>query len=208
VSTSFTYDTLKSEVRAAVEDPSIDLDTLIRLGEDMCVVDLSLDIWVESLAMTLPLDSQEADLPEDMLKVFAVFYTRDANRVFLEPRSYEYIIDYWPSTTEKDVPYYWSHYGATKIYFAPTAANDYAATARGLKRPVSLVIDTAGTWLSQNAGRLLYLATIINVEQFSVSDERIEMWKKEYADELQRKRIEFRHMITPEYMLPQMRGEQ
>lgn len=211
MSSSFTYATLQDLVTQTLEDAGEEFlesyDALLKTAEEVCVSDLSLDIWRVADAMTLTQGSQLASLPSGFLRLFSLHYTASNSRIFLEKRTYEYLIDYWPSTANTGTPLYWAPYTLTtttpQVYIAPTPSATRSATGWGLKRPASLVTDTSGTWLSLNAGRLLYLATLVAGEQHNVSDERIAMWKTEYAEELARKRIEFQGMISPEFALPE-----
>jgi hypothetical protein len=208
VSTSFDYAGLRTLAEGALADSSVEFeaifDTLLNLGEDMCVVDLALDIWKgNSGDITITANNQAVPMPAGFLKILTLFLVVDNDRVMLPPRTHEYLLAYWPSVTEEAQPRYFSPYSTTQFYVAPTPDADYPAIAYGIKRPDSLAANHGGTWLSQNAGRLLYLATLVNIEQFDIADERVEMWKKEYAEELGRKRVELRHLITPEFMLPE-----
>lgn len=210
---SWTYDTLKTAIEGTVTDSSTafdaSLDTLIQLAEEMCVSDLELDIWKNVGEVTLSSGAGTAPLPLLVLRLYWIYYVSNNTRVFLLPRSLDYCIDYWTSTTGTGTPLYWANYphsAATqqRIYVAPTPSTSLSCVALGLKRPTSLVVDTNGTWLSYNAAHLLYLATLVKSEQFNESDERIAMWKTEYAEELARKRLEFASLITPDFALGQM----
>lgn len=206
MASSYTLAALKTSIKDFVEDQGTDfsgsLDDLIKLAEDKVLLDLDIDIFDATDSVTLTDATQTATIPTGFVKIRSMFYTSGTTRTFMEQRTYEYLIDYWPSTSTKGTPLYWSPYTTTTIYVAPTPSSTLTATARGIKRPNSVVTDTSGSWLSLNCGSLLLKACLVVSEQFNVSDERIGGWKTEYAEDLALRRIEFRHLLHKDYDLP------
>ena len=206
MSSSYTLAALKTSLKDFVEDQGTDfsgsLDDLIKLAEDKCIVDLDLDIFDTTGSVTLTQLSQTATIPTDFLKIRSMFYTSGTTRTFLEPRTYEYCVDYWADTATGGTPLYWAPYTTTTVYIAPPPSATVTATARGIKRPNSVVTDTSGSWLSLYCGSLLHKACLVVTEQFNIVDERIPMWKTEYAEDLAARRIEFRHLLHKDYDLP------
>lgn len=210
MSTSFTLATLKSWIQEMVEDAGTDLsgnlNDIIKRAEDQVVVDLDLEIFRANDTVSLSSGSQTANLPSGFLELKSMFYTASSSRTYLERRSYEYCIDYWPSTSSTSAPLYWaqiSHATTAQIFVAPTPDAIYTCTGRGIKRPTSLVTDTSGTWLSQNCGTLLANACLVATQLFQVADERIPIWRDEYGAELQRKLFELRHLRAMDFELGQ-----
>ena len=206
MASSFTLAQLKTEIKNFVEDQGTDFDSsienLIKLAEDKVLTDLDLDIFDDTGSITLTKDTQTATMPTSFLKLRSLFFTSGGNRSFMEQRTYEYLIDYWPSTTSTGTPLYFAPLTTTTIQVAPTPSANLTATARGIKRPNSVVTDTSGSWLSLNCGSLLLKACLVVSEQFNISDERIPGWKQEYAEDLAARRIEFRHLLHKDYDLP------
>lgn len=206
MSSSYTLAQLKTSIKDFVEDQGTDFDgsinDLIKLAEDKVLIDLDIDIFDETDSVTLTDAVQTATIPTGFLKIRSMFNTSGTTRTFLEQRTFEYLVDYWPSTTVKGTPLYWAPYTTTTIYIAPTPSATTTATARGIKRPTSIITDTAGSWLSLNCGSLLLKACLVVSEQFNIADERIGGWKAEYAEDLEARRIEFRHLLHKDYDLP------
>lgn len=207
MSSAFTLTSLKNAIEKMVEDSGTgftgNLNDLIMLAEDKCLIDLDLDIFDNTESVVITSGLQLAAYPAGFIKIRSLFYLSVSNSVFLEQRTHEYLIDYWPSTIDQSLPIYWSPYTETHIYLAPTPNAAMVATARGIKRPDSLTVDTGGTWISQNAGSLLFKACLVVAEQFNIADERIPMWKTEYAEDLALRRHEFLHLIRHEFSLSQ-----
>ena len=206
MATSYTLAALKTSIKDFLEDQGTDfsgsLDDLIKLAEDKCITDLDLDIFDATGSVTLSTSTQTATIPTDFIKIRSMFYTSGTTRTFMEPRTYEYLVDYWPNTATTGTSLYWAPYTTTTVYVAPPPSSTLTATARGIKRPNSVVTDTTGSWLSLYCGSLLQKACLVVAEQFNIVDERIPMWKAEYAEDLAARRIEFRHLLHKDYDLP------
>lgn len=206
MATSYTLATLKTSIKDFCEDQGTEfsdsLDSLIKIAEDKCLIDLDLDIFDATGSVALSTSSQTATIPTDFIKIRSMFYTSGTTRTFMEQRTYEYLIDYWPNTATTGTPLYWAPYTTTTVYIAPPPSSALTATARGIKRPASVVTDITGSWLSLYCGSLLLKACLVVAEQFNIVDERILMWKTDYAEDLAARRIEFRHILHKDYDLP------
>ena len=206
MASSYTLAALKTSIKDFCEDQGTEfsdsLDSLIKLAEDKVLTDLDLDIFDATDSVTLTISTATATIPTGFVKIRSMFYTSGTTRTFMEPRTYEYCIDYWPATSTDGTPLYWAPYTTTTIYIVPTPSATLTATARGIKRPTSVVTDTAGSWLSLNCGSLLLKACLVVAEQFNIADDRVTGWKIDYAEDLAARRIEFRHLLHHDYDLP------
>lgn len=213
MATSYTLDTLKSDLEAFLGNYDSDFETtnlpqLIKVAEDKCLLDLNVTLFDVTGNVAIEQSTATATLPPDWIRLLTLEITVSGARQQLEQRTYDYCRDYWPSTTAEDVPLYWAPYTDTAIYLAPTPNAAYTAAGRGVMRPGSLVDNEEGTWLSKYCGSLLLHACLVVTEQFEIADERIEMWKKEYAEDLDARRLELRHLIRHDYDLPPMPAPQ
>lgn len=204
---SYTLATLKSAIQDEIEDQGEEfedhLESIISQAEDACIVDLDLTIFNDTGTVSTVQGTQTASMPTGFLRVKSLFYTAASTRTFLEERSYEYCIDYAPSTATQSAPLFFAHLNTTQLFFAPVPDAIYACTAFGVKRPTSLISENSGTWLSQKAGDLLFKQCLIQAEIFAKADERVPVRREEYAGELVRKHFEFKHLRNPEYELGQ-----
>jgi hypothetical protein len=203
MATSFTLALFETALKDAVEDQGTEfdgkVDELIRRGEDRVLMDLDLEIFDEDGTLTFSNGSRLATLPTDMIKARSVYFTSSGSVVFMEERSREYILDYWPGSGT-GTPKYFAHYSATQLFVGPTpGANPASGTVRGIKRPASLVDTANGTWLSKNVGLLLLHATIIEALKHNVSDDRVQMFEAEYRGFLMSAQKELRHLRRKEF---------
>ena len=207
MASNFSYSTLETALKDAVEDQGTDFDgkinELIQRAEDRLLMDLNFEIFDVWSSITFVNGTRTATLPTGFLDVRKLYYTASSSVVWLEERTQDYLLDYWPSTSNTTTtPKFWAPYSETAILIAGTpGATPTTGTANGTKRPDSLVTDTSGTWLSENVGSLLLHACIIEAEKHNLSDERLTMLKAEYGDLLQKAQRQFAHLLRQGFML-------
>ena len=206
MSVAFTLATLKTLIQNHVEDDGTDftdnLDKLIQIGEDWCLKVLQLEIFKATANITVTQGQRTITKPTGYLSADSL-YLRTATVSFLEPRTFEYCLDYAPASASEGTPKYFAEYSTTEIYIVPTpnaAAAAAGLASRHLKRPSSLVTDTSGTWLSNNVGDLLFNACMAAVDKFNVSDERVNtVWVPERDRLLVLAREDFKDLISRDY---------
>jgi hypothetical protein len=100
----------------------------------------------------------------------------------LVKRSFDFIQMYLGATAGK--PYYYADHGQTEWLIAPAA--DASATAikrRYVQRPPSIVV-AQNTWIGDNVGQLLFVAALMESEQWLKVDDRYADMKSKYYSEL------------------------
>ena len=190
MATSYTYTSLKAAIVSFTEDQGTEfasaLDTIIPLAEDKALKDLDLELFDDSASNTFTVSSPWLAKPSGMLAVRSMHYTTATGDFkILEPRTWEFCKDYWPKdSTTTSTPKYYAEYSESDWFIAGTPASGLVVTARYISRPLGLSAITATTWLSTNVGDLLFYACLACSEQFLKADNRIAMWKQDYADRL------------------------
>lgn len=190
MASSFSYSVLKTAIKNHVEDQGTNfdanVDTLIKLGEDRVVKDFDLEIFDTTGSITLTVDVATITKPGSGAAVIAprtLWYTNGSSkRVVLRQRTYEFIQDYWPTPSDTGEPKYFCELTESTWGVAPTPNATRTGTARYVSRPTSVVSQTAGTWISLNFGDLLLRACLMSAEAYLKADERVALWKAEYAD--------------------------
>jgi hypothetical protein len=144
--------------------------------------ELPLSIWQQRDDVVITQAQQTASKPDDAVAFHALVYTDPDSVVqFIEPRTWTFCQDYAPHTTQSAPKYYAEDYSETEIFIAPVPDLTVTATALYTKRPDSLVIITAGTWLSQKLGDLLLAACMSASEEYNISPELVTMWEEKYT---------------------------
>lgn len=102
------------------------------------------------------------------------------NQVYL--RKYEYVRAYWPDSTQTGLPLYYSDYGYNNILIAPTPNGTYPFEWAYLELPEPLSLAVQTNWFTNYAPDLLLVACLLQAMSFLKNDERIPMWKQQYAE--------------------------
>jgi hypothetical protein len=158
------------------------------LAETRLLKDLDLDLWDTVTAGTFANTGTATDrlvTRAASLLVVRSFHYIDANgnRQLLEPRSYEFCVDYWPKfTTTTSAPKYYCPYTETQWMVVGTPAGGLSYEIHGMVRPAGLSGSVATTWLSTNTPDALLWACMIEAEQYLIADERLPLWQRRYED--------------------------
>ena len=98
--------------------------------------------------------------------------------VFL--RKYEYLKEYWPDSTQTDVPLYYCDYDYEHWLVAPTPATDYTFEVLYYERVQPLDSSNQTNWFTQYAPQALLYGSLLQAMPFLRNDERIPMWQAQY----------------------------
>lgn len=198
---SLTYATLIEELQKFNADDDTEfedrLDTIIGLGETRALRDLDLDIFdvtVETIAFSN--GNPSVTKPSGWLATRALMHKSGSNLAQLLPRSYDFIVDYWPNSALTGTPLYFTEHTETTWLVAPTPSSDVSAgVCRYMKRPTGLSSGNTTTWLGTNVADLLLYACMVSSVEFLKNDERARTWAGEYATQLAKARKEFANLI-------------
>ena len=215
MATSFTLATLTTailDLATEVDGSAFDdkINEIIQRAEDRVLLDLNFEIFDAWDSITFVNGTRTATLPTGFLDLRKLYYTSSSSVNWLEERTQDYILDYWPSTTSvTTAPKFWAPYSSTQIIVGGTpGATPASGTANGTKRPNSLVTDTSGTWLSQNVGSLLLHSCMVESMKQLVADERLTAFTAEYQDLLTKAQGRFAHLMRQEFRLGGMPAKQ
>ena len=86
------------------------------------------------------------------------------NQYYLEQRDTTFMAEYYsdPGSSSVDIPKYYANWDENFWVVAPTPDKTYEITLGYNKEPVSIVTDTAGTFLSNKYADLLLYACLVN----------------------------------------------
>lgn len=198
---ALTYTTLTTELQKFLGDEDTAfvarIPTLIGLGEMRALRDLDLEIFdVTSSTIAFSTSNQLVTKPDNWVATRTLAYKSGSVVSMLLPRTYEYLLDYWPNATLTGTPLYFTELNATQWMVAPTPAADTAAgVARYVKRPAGLDASTTSTWLSANAADVLLYACLVSAVEWSKHAESIKVWGAEYGRALEDARKELKHAM-------------
>ncbi len=203
---SLTFDTLKTALKERIGDKSTSFDTnlaasIIPAGETRLLRDLNFTLWDTVDTFTISVSTATATVPTGALQLNWVYYTSGTTRLYLYPRSLQYIRDFGADTSVTGLPQYYAPVTETTIELAPIPGATYTATTQFIKRPTGLSSSTSTTWLSTNVPDCLLYACLIEAEVYGVGDERVAGLVEQYAALVLSAQKEFRTLVRPKMTL-------
>lgn len=220
MSVAYTLALLETAIKNNVEDQGADFDDniedIIQRGEERCVRDLNLEIWKVVAAIVVVAGARTVSKPTGYLEADSLSSTLSGSIVSLDQKTYDYCTDYAPIVATQADPKFFAELNETQFYIVPTPNAALAAaglSCRYLKKPNSIVTDTAGTWLSLHVGDLLLASCLIAADEFGMvlKAEGLGDRYEAYGALLASARIQFKHLMTREYApvaaQPEAKGE-
>jgi|TARA_A100001515_G_scaffold31918_1_gene24847 hypothetical protein len=114
---------------------------------------------------SLIIGNRYVTIPSD-LRLIRYVQLKDSagNQYYLEQRDTTFMAEYYsdPGSSSVDIPKYYANWDENFWVVAPTPDKTYEITLGYNKEPVSIVTDTAGTYLSNKYGDLLLYACLVN----------------------------------------------
>jgi len=102
------------------------------------------------------------------------------SKVYLKQRGLEYLQTYWPDSSLKDAPEFYSDYDYEHWLIAPTPDATYVATVGYYERPLPLDDQNQTNWTTQYAPQLLIYASLLEAQPFLKTPERIQEFQMMY----------------------------
>ena len=114
---------------------------------------------------SLIIGNRYVTIPSD-LRLIRYVQLKDSagNQYYLEQRDTTFMAEYYsdPGSSSVDIPKYYANWDETFWVVAPPPDKTYEITLGYNKEPVSIVTDTAGTYLSNKYAALLLYACLVN----------------------------------------------
>jgi hypothetical protein len=207
-----TYTQLSNNLQAWLEDDDTEFQgsiaEIIDLGQMRLWRDLDLSIF--SSEATTPTVGSQATVPKpvadtEVVSFQSLWFDFDpgagTQRYWLELRSTDYVRDYQqPGVT--GIPKYYCEVDQDNWELAPIPDAVYTINTRGTTRLEPLVELTQETnWLSLHMDDILFKACLAESEKFLKSDDRVEMWKTDYAESLPLAKRETYTLLQERYNL-------
>jgi hypothetical protein len=207
VSIQWTATELTAKLQQFLEDDDLEfqgsIPDIINLGELRVLRDLDIGLFTQTA--TSPTVQGQGTLPKPagytgdyVLGLRSLSYVVANKTRFLELKTPDFIEDY--VTDAEGLPRYYAEPDGTDWLIAPLPDAVYTVSARWDSRPTALAITTnESNWLSDNVGDLLFKACLAESEQFLKSDDRIAVWKTDYAELLPRVKRELYPLMNTRY---------
>ena len=171
------------------------LDDIIKNAEERIFEEVEFDNFRKTATLTLSAGTKTIATPSDYVLAFS-FAVIDSNSDYhyLDKKHPSFIQEYDvdpTDTTKRALPEYYAEKekgtSSSTLLLAPVPDANYTAELNYLFKPNSLVTDTTGTWLSNNARNLLLYGCLIEGYTFMKGDpDMFQVYDARYQQELAR----------------------
>jgi hypothetical protein len=167
---AYTLAELQTDIRGYTEvDSNVFTDAvlsrIIQNAENKIYREVDSDQDRHYATSSLIVGNRYVTIPSD-LRLIRYVQLKDSagNQYYLEQRDTTFMAEYYsdPGSSSVDIPKYYANWDENFWVVAPTPDKTYEITLGYNKEPVSIVTDTAGTYLSNKYGDLLLYACLVN----------------------------------------------
>jgi len=182
---STSYASLIADIIQTTNDHSeelrVALANLIGLAEERLRRDLDLKIFREEQAVGSTVSgTRTIARPGTIISTDSLWITVSGTKYILEPRSYDFCISNNPTILTTGQPAFWAQADEATYYLTPTPDAAYVITAFGLLNPSGLSPTTTTTWISDNYGDVLLIASCWQAELHLGNLDQAAVWEKDY----------------------------
>lgn len=179
-----TYDSLVDDVSTYLERTDeatlIKIPQFIMLAEQVIAADIKFLGNLVVVESTMVIGEPVIAKPARWRKTVSMNVTVAGERFPVLLRKYEYLREYWPQSTLKDVPKFYCDYDYTHWLVAPTPAAVYSYEALYYERVQPLDSSNQSNWFTEYAPQALLYGTLLQAMPFLKNDERMPMWQAQY----------------------------
>ena len=167
---AYTLAELQTDIRGYTEvDSNVFTDAvlsrIIQNAENKIYREVDSDQDRHYATSSLIVGNRYVTIPSD-LRLIRYVQLKDSagNQYYLEQRDTTFMAEYYsdPGSSSVDIPKYYANWDENFWVVAPTPDKTYEITIGYNKEPVSIVTDTAGTYLSNKYADLLLYACLVN----------------------------------------------
>lgn len=183
-----TYDSLTSTVLQYLErrDAAVvnSIPTFITLAEFEIAQEIKTLGQLQVVEATMLSGNPVLPKPARWRKTVSMSITVNGSKQPVYLRKYEYLKNYWPNTTQTDVPLYYADTDWDHWYLAPTPDDDYSFEVLYYERIAPLSSENQTNWITQNAPNAMLFGTLLQAMQFLKNDQRT-IFQQKYTEALQ-----------------------
>lgn len=182
-----TYDTLIANVKAEAEDDGVEfaefIPTAIDLAENKIIKTCDFPELESKYEGEMTKGYTSIAKPSDYTHTHYLALTKtDGTRTLLKRKTDDYILDYWPNSTEEGVPKYYADENETSFVVAPTPSANYAYSLKYTQAPEKLSTLNQTNYFTERCVEMLFYATMVEMSKFMKSWSQVEAWKVDFND--------------------------
>ena len=203
-----TYTSLKTDIQTWAENTGTDftnqLDTFIDNTQQKLSREIDPVGFNQNVQSSTAVGDRFITLPsaiEPMLLNYVNIIVND-DRKFLEIKPLEYIQEYWPDSSLKDEPRYFTNFDDNTLYVAPTPDAVYTIELgyQGRINPLSNTNTT--NWYTDNASDALLYGSLTEANLFTKNMEDYNIYKQKYVESVTAINNEARRRRRTDYKFP------
>lgn len=168
---AFTYDTLVAAIYSYLQTDengisSTDVDVIIRQAEQRIYYDVQIPVLKKNVTGNLTSGNRYLTVPSDYLSTYSIAVNNDGTYEYLLPKDVGFIREAYPATSTTGVPRYYALFDDNTFILGPPPDESYEVELHYFYEPPSIVDETSGTWLSENAENALLYGCLFEAYTF------------------------------------------
>ena len=179
-----TYDSLYENIQSYLERTDAatieKIPTFIMLAEQVIAADLKFLGNLTVNTSTMVQGEPVIDKPARWHKTVSMNITVGGKKQPVLLRKYEYLRNYWPDSTEQDVPLYYCDYDYTHWLVAPTPSEPFSFEVLYYERVQPLSSANQTNWFTEYAPQAMLYGSLLQAMPFLKNDERTQIWQAQY----------------------------
>lgn len=144
------------------------INTFILMTENKILRDVDLDVFKREVTANLTPNNRFLTTPTDILTHrYLMVEDDEGNKVFLDFRDTSFMKEFWPDSTQTDIPKYYAVFDDNTFYVAPTPDTNYTVQLGYIFKPEQLSETNQTTWTSTNAPEALLYGCLVQAYSFT-----------------------------------------
>lgn len=163
---AFTYATLVDTIYGYLQTDAngistADMNTIIQQAEQRIYYDVQIPVLKKNVTGNLTQGNRYLSTPSDYLATYSIAVNNNGTYEYLLPKEVAFLREAYPSTTTTGVPRYYAIFDNDTFLIAPPPDSSYEVELHYFYEPPSIVTQTSGTWLSENAENALLYGCLV-----------------------------------------------
>lgn len=192
---AFTYATLVDTIYGYLQTdsggiPTADMNTIIRQAEQRIYYEVQIPVLKKNVTGNLTQGNRYLTTPSDYLATYSIAVNNNGVYEYLLPKEVAFLREAYPSTSTTGVPRYYAIFDNDTFLIAPPPDASYEVELHYFYEPPSIVTQTSGTWLSENAeNTLLYSCLVEAYTYLKGEQDLISLYLGRYKESLEALKI-------------------
>jgi len=163
---AFTYATLVDAIHGYLQTDSngistADMNTIIQQAEQRIYYDVQIPVLKKNVTGNLTQGNRYLSTPTDYLATYSIAVNNNGVYEYLLPKEVAFLREAYPSVATTGVPRYYAIFDNDTFLIAPPPNANYEVELHYFYEPPSIVTQTSGTWLSENAENALLYGCLV-----------------------------------------------